>query len=273
MAMGLTKLLGQTVVSDNKAGAGGTIGTDNVAKSAPDGYTLLIGTAGTHGINAAVHDKIPYDTLRDFAGVSMLARAPLLLLAHPSVKAGNVQELVAEARKSSAPLTYASAGVGSVGHAAGELFAGMAGVPLTHVPYKGGGAAVLDLLAGQVQLMFGTTASSAPHVKAGSIKTLGLTTIQRSDTAPGAVPLAEQGLRGFDVATWYGLLAPARTPPAIVEHVSARLREVLAEPDLQQQFREQRLEIVGNTPAAFDAQIRAEVERWSKVGGSMKGSK
>ena len=266
----LAQALGQPIVVENRAGANGAIGADAVAKAAPDGYTLLIGTAGSNGINAAVYEKLPFDTVRDFAGISLLARAPMLLLAHPSVKANNAQELIAEVKRSGVPYSYSTAGIGSVGHAAGVLFAQTTGAELTHVPYKGAAPAVVDLMSGQVKLMFGTTVSTLQYVRAGNVKVLGVTTAQPSPSAPGVVPLAQQGLPGFDVATWYGLLAPGRTPPAIVEHVSARLRAVLAEPEVQQQFLDQKLEIVGNTPAEFDAQVRREVEKWTRIGKALR---
>lgn len=265
LSVQLARTLGRNVVVENKAGANGVIGAEAVAHATPDGDTLLLATVGTHGINAAVHEKLPYDTVADFAPVSMVARTPMLLLAHPGVTARDAAGLVAQARQRSEPFVYSSAGVGSVGHMAGELFAKSAGIELTHAPYRGGALAVNDLVAGQVQLMFGTPVSTLQFVKAGRLRLLGATSARRSSVVPEVPTLTEQGFGPFDVNTWYGLLAPARTPPALVAQLQRKVVEFLADASVRGSLLEQGLEAVGNTPAEFDAQIRAEVARWARV--------
>ncbi|CAN5377994.1 tripartite tricarboxylate transporter substrate binding protein [soil metagenome] len=267
----LGRALGQTVIVENKPGANGVIGSDFVAKAAPDGYTLVLGTVGSHGINAAVYEKMPFDTVRDFSPIGMVARTPMLVLANPqSVKANDARDLLIELKRAPAPLVFSSAGTGSVGHVAGALYSQRTGVELIHAPYKGAAPAVLDLMSGQVQLMFGTPVSTLQYVKAGKIKALAVTSETRSKIVPDIPTLAEQGLPGFDVSTWYGLFAPANTPPAIVDYVSARLREVMADPAVQQQFLDQGLEAVGNTPAEFAAQVRGEVAKYQSLGKSIR---
>ncbi|HEY9280421.1 MAG TPA: tripartite tricarboxylate transporter substrate binding protein [Eoetvoesiella sp.] len=265
LASELAKGLGQTVVVENRPGANGMIGSDYVAKARPDGYTLVLGTVGTHGINQAVYDKVPYDTIKDFAPISLIARTPMLVLANPGVKANNVRELVEEARKKSEPMIFSSAGVGSVGHVAGELFAQEAGVKLLHAPYKGAAPAAVDLVGGQVPLMFGTPVSTAQYVSSGKVKILGVTSAHRSKLVPEVPTLNEQGFKDFDVSTWYGLLAPANTPPAIVQLLAQKTKAFLADPQIQQQLLQQGLETVGNSPEEFTKLINAEVSKWAKV--------
>ncbi len=265
LASELGKATGRTVLVENRPGANGMIGSDYVAKARPDGYTLVLGTVGTHGINQAVYDNVPYDTVKDFSPISLIARTPMLVLANPSVKADNVGELIELAKQQSAPMIFSSAGVGSVGHVAGELFAQEAGIELLHAPYKGAAPAAIDLVGGQVPLMFGTPVSTATYVSAGKVKILGVTSAHRSRLVPDVPTLNEQGFKDFDVSTWYGLLAPAGTPPPIVQLLAQKTRTFLAAPLIQQQLLQQGLETVGNSPEEFSELIRTEVNKWAKV--------
>lgn len=265
LASELSKALGQTVVVENRPGANGMIGSDYVAKAPADGYTLLLGTVGTHGINQAAYDNVPYDTVKDFAPISLIGRTPMLVLAHPSVKANNAAELVQEAKRSGANLFFSSAGVGSVGHVAGELFAQETGIRLTHAPYRGAAPAVTDLAGGQIPLMFGTPVSTLSYVSSGKIKILGVTSAQRSSLVPDVPTLNEQGFKDFDVSTWYGLFATAGTPQPVIDLLAANTVKFLADPEIQQKLKQQGLETVGNSPEEFSALIRNEVQKWSKV--------
>lgn len=265
LAQSLSEALGQTVVVENKPGANGMIGSDYVAKSAPDGYTLLMGTVGTHGINNAVYDNVPYDAVKDFRPITLLGRTPMLVLAHPSVKAANIRELIEEARTSAKPMIFSSAGIGSVGHVAGELFAKEANVPLVHAPYRGAAPAAVDLAGGQVPLMFGTPVSTMSYVQAGKVKVLGVTSAQRSTLVPDIPTLNEQGFKGFDVSTWYGLFAPAGTPDEIVNLLAEKTIAFLSTPRARELFLQQGLETVGNTPEEFRSLIESEVRKWSTI--------
>ncbi len=265
LASELSKGLGQSVVVENRPGANGMIGSSYVAKAKPDGYTLLLGTVGTHGINQAVYDNVLYDTVKDFAPISLIGSTPMLILAHPSVRANNAAELVDEAGRSDTPMIFSSAGIGSVGHVAGELFAQQSGINLIHAPYRGAAPAAVDLVGGQLQLMFGTPVSTANYVESGKVKVLGVTSAKRSRLVPDVPTLAEQGFKDFDVSTWYGLLAPANTPKPIIDKLAQKTIEFLAQPNIQQQMLVQGLETVGNRPEEFDALIRSEVSKWSKI--------
>lgn len=265
LAQSLSEALGQTVVVENKPGANGMIGSDYVGKSAPDGYTLLMGTVGTHGINNAVYDNVPYDAVKDFRPITLLGRTPMLVLAHPSVKAANIRELIEEARTSAKPMIFSSAGIGSVGHVAGELFAKEANVPLVHAPYRGAAPAAVDLAGGQVPLMFGTPVSTMSYVQAGKVKVLGVTSAQRSTLVPDIPTLNEQGFKGFDVSTWYGLFAPAGTPDEIVNLLAEKTIAFLSTPRARELFLQQGLETVGNTPEEFRSLIESEVRKWSTI--------
>jgi len=265
LASELGKGLGHSVIVENRPGANGMIGSDYVAKASPDGYTLVLGTVGTHGINQAVYDNVPYDTIKDFSPISLIARTPMLVLSNHSVKANNIQELIKEASAETDPMIFSSAGVGSVGHVAGELFAQESGVPFLHAPYKGAAPAAIDLAGGQIPLMFGTPVSTAQYVTAGKVKILGVTSAARSSLVPDVPTLNEQGFKDFDVSTWYGLLAPANTPPDIVQLLAQKTKEFLADPAIQEQLLQQGLETVGNSPDEFSALIQSEVNKWSKV--------
>lgn len=261
----LSNALGQTVVIENKPGANGMIGSDYVAKAKPDGYTLLLGTVGTHGINNAVYDNVPYDAVGDFRPITLLGRTPMLVLAHPSVKANDAVELVKEARERATPMIFSSAGIGSVGHVAGELFAKEAKVELIHAPYRGAAPAAVDLVGGQVPLMFGTPVSTLSYVQSGKVKVLGVTSVERSRLVPEVPTLNEQGFKDFDVSTWYGLFAPAGVPDHIVKKLGDATIAFLGTERIQELFLQQGLETVGNTPEQFSALIQSEVSKWSTV--------
>jgi tripartite-type tricarboxylate transporter receptor subunit TctC len=263
----LTKLgerLGANFVIDNRAGAGGTIGTEIVAKAPPDGYTVLF-PSSSHTINPSVYKKLGYDPARDFAPVSLIASGPGLLVVHPSVPARNVKELIALARSKPGQLNYASAGNGTPPHLSAELFKALARIDIVHVPYKGNPPAFVDLLSGAVSLSFPTITSGLPPVRSGRLRALGVTSKQRSTVVPEVPTIAESGLPGYEATTWYGVLAPAATPPQIVAKLQQQIEEVLKQPDVREKLLAQGLEPVGNKPADFAAIINAELVKWSKV--------
>lgn len=255
--------LGQPFIMDFRPGAGSIIGSDAVARAEPDGYTLLF-TASQHSINPSIHTKMPYDTLKDFAPVSRVVSGPLLLVVHPSVQAKNVAELIALAKASPKKLNYASAGIGSGFHMSAEIMKSTAGVDMVHIPYKGGGPATTDLLAGQVDLMFGSSVVM-PHVRDNRLRLLAVTTAARSPFIPDVPTVAESGLPGFDVDTWYGVFAPAGTPRPIIDLLAREIDKAVRDPKLADSLRNLLVVPEGGTPEQFDAVIRREVVKWSKV--------
>lgn len=263
MADGLSKVWGQSVVVDNKAGAGGAIGVDAVAKSAPDGYNLILGVTGALTIAPNLR-KLPYDPVRDLAPVSLVGSSPSMLAVHPSVPANSVAELIALAKAKPGTLTFSSAGPGTSVHIAGELFKSMAGIDILHVPYKGGGPSVTALLAGEVSMTFENVTSLAPYVQAGKLKGLAVTSAQRTSVAPDLPPVADT-LKGYEVTTWMGLFAPAGTPPAIIEKVQHDLAQVLAPADVRKRLNDQGIEIIVSPPDALAAHVKAELARFGKV--------
>ena len=260
----LAESLGQQVVIENRPGAGANIGAEVVAKSPPDGYTLLMGNIA-HAINVTLYSKLGYDLLKDLAPVSLLASTPNIVVVHPSVPAKSVKELMAVAKARPGQLDFASSGSGSSAHLAGELFSNMAGIKMTHVPYKGGGPAVIALLGGQVSVGFATTPSVIQHVKSGKLRGLAVTGAQRSPSAPELPTVSESGLPGFEVVGWYGLLAPSGTSREIVSRLHAESVKLLKLPDVKERLDASGFEPIGTTPDQFGAYMRSEVEKWAKV--------
>ena len=256
--------LGATVVIENRGGAGSSIGTDIVAKSPADGYTLLI-VSGAHAINPSIYPKLPYDSVRDFAPVTMFTSGPGLLVVHPSVPAKSVKELIALAKARPGQINYASAGIGTPPHLAGELFKAMAHVDIVHVPYKGNGPAYTDLIGGHVSVMFPNVATATAHVRAGKLRALAVTTKNRTPIAPELPTISEAGVPGYDVSSWYGLLAPAGTPAAVLAKLQREIARVMRLPDVSEKLTSQGLDIVGDTPDEFAAIIKTEIAKWAKV--------
>ena len=261
----LTKAWGQPVVVDNRPGAGGNIGADIVAKSAPDGYTVLMGALSTHAVNVSLYDRLPYDPIKDFAPISLVAVTPNVLVLNPGVPANSVPELIAYARTHPGMLAFGSGSNGSAGHLAGELFKVQAHVDMVHVPYKGGAPAMQDLLAGQIQLMFDNLANSMPQVKAGRLKALAVTTARRSALVPDLPTLAEAGLPQFDIYTWFGLLAPARTSRDIIAMWNAEVTRILNTPEMKERLLAQGAEPAPTSSEQFAALIRSEIPKYAKI--------
>lgn len=269
----LARLIGQklterwkvAVVVDNKLGAGGNIGTAQVARSTPDGYTLVMGTIGTHAINPSLYASMPYDALKDFAPITRTAMVPNVLVVNPSSPFNSVKELIDYGKANPGKLTFGSSGHGSTLQLSGELFKMLAQVDMVHVPYKGSAPAVADLLGNQITMIFDNLPSSLPHVKAGKLKALGVTSSARVAQLPDVPTLAEAGVPGYEVMSWFGLWAPAKTPKPIVDKLNQAIVEILNTPELQQKISEQGAIPTPETPAQFESFIRAETEKWNKV--------
>jgi tripartite-type tricarboxylate transporter receptor subunit TctC len=264
VAAKLGERLGQQVVVDNRGGAGGTIGTDLTAKAPPDGHTLLINNVSL-AVNATLIPKLPYDTLKDLAPVGLVGRQPNILVVYPGVPARSVQELLAMARAKPGAVNYGSGGIGTASHLATELLKLMTGVELVHVPYKGLGPALTDLMGGRLQLIISTLASALPYVKAGRMRPLAVTTATRSPFFPELPTMDEAGVKGYEFSTWYAIVAPRGTPADIVRKLNAELAQVLASPAVKEQFAAQGLEATHSTPAELGAYLRSEVSKWGKV--------
>ena len=254
---------GQPVLIDNRPGVNGIVGSEVVARSAPDGYTLLMGTNGTHGINASLIPKLSYDTVNDFAPIARVGYAPYVLVAHPSLPVRSIKDLVQLAKTRPGQVTWAYGG--SASQLAAALFKSMAHVDLLLVPYKGNVLALTAVIGGEISLVFGAVAQSAPQVKAGRLRALGVTSLRRSPVMPDVPAITDAGVPGFEVSTWYGLLAPAATPRAIVERINAELVRILALPEVRERLAAEAFELPADTPEQFAALIKAELVKWARV--------
>ncbi len=261
----LSAALGQQVIVDNRAGAAGSVAAEIVAKSAPDGYTIMVGSLGGLAVNPHLYKGLGYHPLRDHAAITWAASGSNVLVVHPSVPAKSVQELIALAKAQPGKLSYGSSGAGNAGHLAGELFNGMAGVKMVHIPYKGGAPAMIDLLAGQIHLIFSSAPTAVPQVKNGKIRGLAVTTAKRSVVLPDLPTIAEAGLPGFEADNWYGVVTTMKTPRPIIDRLNAEIVRALHAPDVKQLLLTQGLEVRTSTPQEFGAYIKSEFEKWGQV--------
>ena len=265
VGQGLTTELGQSVVVDNKPGAGGNIGGSLAAKAAADGYTLFMGTVGTHAINQSLYKKMPFDPVKDFAPLSRVATVPNLLVAHPSQPFKTVKEMIAYAKANPGKITFGSPGSGASPHVSGELFKSMTGTDLLHIPYKGSAPAMTDLLGGQTSVMFDNMPSAIQHVRSGKLRPIAVTTAKRSPELPNVPTIAEAGVPGYEATSWFGMFAPAGTPKPVLDKLHAALIKVLNQADVKKKIAEQGGDVVAETPAQFAAFIQAESVKWGKV--------
>jgi tripartite-type tricarboxylate transporter receptor subunit TctC len=266
VAKGLQEALGKPFVVDNKPGAGGVIGHEQVAKAAPDGSTLLFSAAGPLTITPHSYAKLPYDPIAAFAPIKLVASSPLVLLVNPErVNATTVAELIAEAKARKGAMTYGSFGTGSAAHLAGEMFKAATGTEIVHVPYKGSAPALTDLLGGQIDMMFDVLVTGLPHVQAGTLRALAVTGTKRADVLPNAPTMQEAGVKDYDAATWFGLLAPAGTPQAILDVLGARTDAILASSDFREAMAAQGAAVEGGPPERFAAYLRSELDKWGKA--------
>ena len=264
-AQKMTEAWKAQVVVDNRPGAGGNIGSELVAKAPPDGYTLEMGTVGTHAINASLYAKMPYDHIRDFVPIVLVAAVPNVLVVHPSVPVNSVQELIAYIKANPGKVNFASSGSGTSIHLSGELFKVLTGVQITHIPYKGSAPALSDLLGGQVQMMFDNLPPSLPHIKGGKLKALAVTTTERAPALPDVPTMVEAGVPGFEASSWFGLLAPAGTPRPIVAKINDEIARWIATPEAKEKMTAIGANAKGGTPEDFAQHIAAETAKWAKV--------
>ena len=262
--------IGQTIVIENRGGAGSIIGTDLVNKSDPDGYTLLLGQSGPISINPAVYKKLPYDPLKDFAPVTMTTAYPYIMVVSPALGVKTLQEFVALAKSRPGELNYGTTGIGAANHLVTELFDSKAGITMTHIPYRGTALAVTDLIAGQVQMVFADPISALQHINAGTLLALAVTSKERSPVAPDVPTISESGYPGFDAIAWHGILAPAHTPPAIVGKLNAEIVAALKDPETRALLEKQAMQTVGSSPEAFAGFIKQDIAVWKEVAEQAK---
>nr|WP_156921888.1 tripartite tricarboxylate transporter substrate binding protein [Azorhizobium doebereinerae] len=265
IAAKMSEILKQQVIVDNRGGAGGNLGAAAVAKAAPDGYTVLMGTVATHAINPALYAKMPYDPVKDFAPVSLLVNVPNVVIVHPSLNVKTTAELIALLKANPGKYEYASSGVGTPLHLSGALFESMAGVKMVHVPYKGAGPAMLDLVGGQVKIMFDNLPSAIGHIRKGSVVGLAVTTKERSPAAPDLPTVSESGLPGYETYSWNAIFAPAGTPMAIIDKLAKAGAQAVADPDVKAKLADLSAVSVGSTPDALAAHVKAELAKWGPV--------
>jgi tripartite-type tricarboxylate transporter receptor subunit TctC len=261
----LGERLGQAVVIENKPGAGGNIGTDVAAKAPADGYTIVVGTVGTHAINSSLYSKMPYDNIKDFAAVVLLSTTPNVLVMSPSFPANSVADVIRLAKAKPGELNFASSGAGTSIHLSGEMFRSMAGLNMTHIPYKGSGPMLIDLMSGQVNMAFDNLSSSMVHIKGGKLKALATTGATRSAALPDLPTVAEAGLPGYESTSWNAVFAPAGTPKEVIEKLNREINAVLQSPETRKYFAEQGAEAGGGTPEQLGALVRSETVKWAKV--------
>lgn len=264
VAQKLSESLGQQVVVDNRAGAGANLGAEIAAKAAPDGYTLFMGTPA-HAINAGLYRRLNYDIVKDFAPISLVTTGQYVLVVNPSLPAKNVKDLIALAKAKPGQLNYASAGSGNATHLAGELFKSLTKVNVVHVPYKGSGPALTDVIAGQVQFMFSNLTAALPHIKSGRLRALAVTGPRRTPTAPDIPTMIESGVPGYTVTSWFGVLAPAGATKEIVNRLNAELAKVMRSPDMKERLAGEGADPTSSSPAEFTAFLKTEIEKWGKV--------
>jgi tripartite-type tricarboxylate transporter receptor subunit TctC len=262
----LSEGLGQPIVIEARPGAGGVVGTESAARSAPDGYTLFMANNSTHGSNPAVYAKLPYDAVNDFAPIAFVASVPYVLVVDPALPVSSVQELIAHAKSRPGKMNYASAGNGSTHHFCGELLKSMSGIDMLHIPYKGSPPAIAGLLGGEVSLMFANLTDIGSQIKGGKVKALAVSTPKRAGSLPELPTLSEAGLPGFEITSWFGLLAPAGTPAAIIARLNAETNKVLARADVRDTLGAQGLEVASGTPEQFAAHIKSEIAKFTKIG-------